>query len=747
MAIKLPAIGADGAFFGAGLDAAKRVFHGRTVYLDSPEYGGDPTGKRDNTPALQKAVDDLAAEGGGTIIVSAGDWLMAPPFVQMKGYISIRGEGRFATRFWVDNSKVDSGTEETGVFHTGTYGKRLQDPSLFRTSLSDFSIQVTYKDGTIPRTGTGPFQHIDGTLFNDKVWGICYNTYLGEGPAEPDSVHFFHNIEIWNTAGGVALLGLDDQGCQMSNFRIRKTWKQSFLVGKPADHPEGWEINPNDATKPYRRTGAADNHFFNIDVSSANMSLGGYAGFEIYTSQCYFTQCKAWYVKRGLSGAADLEGTLPTGDAANIWNFVATKNTATPGISNPDSEAMRFPKDGAGYFVNGRDNIFMGCQSQETGGHGWVVNGSCNTLLGCYAESPSFYDCVKNEAKVNEAVGFAFTNWCWGTQGFGLISKNAYPTHKDARMGFYVQKYAKQLVLQKCKAFTMPFVNGVDNTAGEIIAWFPKRADLSQECELEVNDQYISTFAKDNVSAGGSSGGSSAVALELTPAEIGSIVAQWDFSDTSKITSSGGRVSSVAMSAGSATNAALAQADATKQPYLSTLAGKTAIKTKSADLSHLVAPSVGTLSVASGWSVAMVAALGRDAKGQYFFSSPGTGAKATASIKTNDRLSLIANTNGSTNGVTVTSPEKAVSLYAPAVVVMVVDASGMSFYINGVKVSSAPTGALTPNELSSKVAIGAYNDGASGGTDATFGEAVIFSKALSSDEVSGLSGYMRSKWS
>ena len=86
--------------------------------------------------------------------VPAGDFRFKPNFVQMKGYTAIRGQGRFATRLWIDNSAVDESTVETGLFHTGTYGQRTTDPSLFRTSISDMSIQVTNKDGSNARHTT-----------------------------------------------------------------------------------------------------------------------------------------------------------------------------------------------------------------------------------------------------------------------------------------------------------------------------------------------------------------------------------------------------------------------------------------------------------------------------------------------------------------------------------------------------------------------------------------------------------------
>lgn len=744
--IIVPVIGADGAFTGDGLDAAMRVHYGLTINICSPDFGADFTGVEDCTPIFQKAVDFLNALGGGVIEVPAGDFRFKPDFVQMKGYIVIRGQGRFATRLWIDNSTVDSSTVETGLFHTGTYGQRVTDRSLFRSSISDLSIQVTNRDGSLTRTDKrNPFQHIPGEAFNDKVWGICYNTYLAPGPAEPDSVHYFNNIEIWNTAGGVSLLGLDDQGCQVSNIRIRKTWKQGLLVGKPGDHPEAYEENPADSTKPYRRAGAADNHFFNIDVSSANMGLGGWAAFEVNTSQCYFTQCKAWYTKRGYSGVADLSGTLPTGDEVNIWNFAATQGVMKAGISNPDGDPKRFTKDGAGYYINGRDNVFTGCMSQETGGHGWVVNGSCNVLTGCFGESPSFYDCVKNQAKVNEAAGFLFTNWCWGVQATGCISKNAYKTHRDARLGFFVQNWTSKLTLRDCKAYDMPFVNGVDDKDGEIFVHVPKASSLSEQVYVDVNDFHFSNFTRDTTP--GSSGPSSPApaAAALIPSEIGGVVGHWDFSDTSRVTASAGRVSAVAPVAGTAPNGTMAQGEQLKMPWVSSLGGRSAIKVNRAASEFLQAPDIGTTPVSSGWSLAMVAAVNNPTDGQYLYSSIGGTSVSPASLTVNSKLALRPNSGGGSKGFTAKTADKALTQYLPAVIIMTVTSSAVEVWVNGVKSTEAPAVVGTTAGLVGKATIGSYYDGSSG-ADATIGEAALFAKTLSPAEIGGLNAYLASKW-
>lgn len=742
---RIPAINSEGQFFGKGLDAAMQVQYGRTYRVCSPEFGADPTGKKNSRPAIQKAIDLASASGGGTVVLDAGDYLIDAEGLDMKGLVHLKGMGRFITRLWLDASTVTENTVERGLIGIGTYGQRLQDRTLFRTSITDLSIQSTYKDGTLSRSSNGePFQHIGGENIQNKIWGICYNGYLGSGPAEPDSVHYMDNVEIWDMNGGVALLGLDDQGCQISNFRVRHTLKQGWLIGKPGDHPEAYEAVVGDPTKSSRKYGSADNHFVNIDVSSSNLSLGGYAGFEIYTSQCCFTQCKSWYHRRSSSGAADLTGTLPTGDAVNIWNFAATQGTMVAGASNPDGDPKRFVKDGAGYYVSGRDNVFMGSTSQETGGHGWIVHGSGVQIMGCYADSPGYYDTLRGVAKVNEVAGFVFTNWCQNTQATSCIAKNTYTSRKDARVGFFLQNYSKQVTLRDCKTEKMPFRNGVDASGGEVEAHVPPINMLQEQVYVDVNDLHVSTFKRDQVSASGGGGAIQPTTAPILPSEIAGVVAHWDFSDTSKVTDSAGRVSAVAPVMGSAPNGTLVQADSAKMPWVSALGGRRALKVNRTASECIQAPDIGTTPVSGGWSLVMVTAVNLAVEGQYLYSSI-SGISNPASITVNSKLALRPNSGGGTKGYTAKTADGGIKLYTPSVVVMTVTSSAVEVWVDGVKSSEAPTMTGATAGLAGKASIGAYHDGTSG-VDATFGEVVLFAKTLTPTEISGLTTYLAKKW-
>lgn len=739
MAIKVPTINASGELEGAGLDAVKRMNYGKTYNICSPEFGADPTGEKDSTQAIQKAVNKASeGNGGGVVVIPGGEFRVSPPFIELKGYVTIRGEGIGSSRLIMDASKVSEGTTETGVFHTGSYNERVHDRNRFRISLNDFSIHATQKDGKVLRGDNGEYRHIPAEEFQDKAWGLLFNTYLGEGPADPDAVHTISDIEIWDMAGGLALLGLDDQGCKISNIRVRRTWKQGLLVGKPFDHPEAYETNPTNSAKPYRRTGAADNKFFRMDISGANNAGAGYAGIEVYTSQSMFAHCTSWYHRRSYAG--DSAQKL-SGDTENIWNLSATTQNAIVGKVNTKTDKFRYTKDGAGWYIAGTRNEFSNCTSQETGGHGWILIGALCTYTDCRGESPSYSDTAKyGSAKPSEAAGFLITNWAWGNRLAGCIVQNAYKRESAAKVGFYIQDYAKQLRVRDCVTTNMPYANGRDSSEGENAVELPPHP--GEEFVVEVNEKRTSTFSYHQ--EGGASSERQLVA-PLTPAEISNIVVHWDFSNASTVTSQKNRVSAVKAIDGSAKNGELVQPVEDKQPYLSWLNSLPAIKVKSSDSLFLQAPDIGTYTATDGWSIVVLASELSKANGQYLWSSVGAGAKSPASITVTEMLGVRANSGGSSRGYTAKSADKALSLYSPDVIVMTATSAGIEVYINGEKSSEKPVATQPVSDLVGKATVGAYYGGTNG-ADAIIGEVVAFSKALSEEEVSGLSAYLKNKW-
>lgn len=690
----------------------------------------------DSTEPINRAIADGKAMGFSTIVFDAGVYRVAPPYFEVGGYQTLVGSGVGSTIFLIDQTKITPDTIENGVFHTGTYAQKVQDPGRFRMTLKDFTIVTSYKDGTLPLSAsTGALHHIPSDQFNDKVWGITFNTYLGEGPADPDSVSIVENIEIWDTCGGVAYFGQDDQGYKTKDIRVRKTWKQGFVVGKPTDHPEAFEPNPSNPSDPYQRSGAADNKFINIDVSSGNMSRQGYAGIEVNTSQCKFINSTSWYHKRGYAGAVDFNA-LPTGDTVNIWNLSPTKNQAYPGVSNTNVDPNRFAKDGAGWYINGRDNNFTSCTAQENGGHGFLVHGKINMFTDCRGESPSFYDAVSGNALGQEAAGFVITDWSWGSHFSGCVVNNPYTNRLAAKAGFYVKKDTRQVILRDCRTYGLPSING---TVYNVVSG----GSLGEQVLIDVDDYHFSTFKRDQVTVGGPA---KTYSPSLIPTEIGSIVSHWDFSDTTKTEVSGGRVVSVTPSTTSLADGVLRQTNESNRPVVSSINGRQAMKTIRATPNYLQVVDIGTSPISTGWSIVTVMSVNDAVDGQYIYSSYGTGSSTPASITVNSKMSLRPNSGGGSKGYTAKTADQALTKYKPAVVVITTTSSGVEVWVDGVKSKETPVTSGTTANLAGRATIGAYNDGSNGVT-ASYGEFIIFSKPLSADEISGLTRHLSGKWS
>lgn len=714
--ITVPVIGEDGAFTGDGLGAAQRVYSGITLNICSPEFGADPTGVEDCTPAIQAAVDKgrkLSTFGVVTIICPAGVYRVAPPFVHLWGHMTLRGDGIGSTIFLIDSSKIDESTVENGVFHTGTYNKRIDDPSIYRVTLRDFSIYTTLKSGAPSYSSQKGFQHIAADQMNSKAWGITFNTNLGASPSDPDSVHTIENVEVWDTAGGVAFLGLDDQGCKTTNLRVRRTWNQGLLVGKPHRHPEGYENGS-------RRTGAADNKFIHADISGANQGQVGCAGIEVYTAQTKFLNSTSWYHRRYrediYSKTAKIEGDYSTYDSY---------------------DKMR---DGAGWYIDGTRNIFIGCTSQETGGHGWVVKGSQTQMVSCIGESASYFDTAGPKGDtgkglyMNTAACFYIANWTHNSQLYGLRAQDAYNLGEASKWGFYVENYIKHFRLDSALTFHSKGkeADGTDKIASSV----PTEPRLiGAGTQMTIDGKTYPEVAA--VGTGGQ--GAAEWVQELTPGETGALLAHWDSSVS--MTAEGGKVSALPQLSGTAAEP-LAQADESKRPAASSLAGKAGFRSSLASPSFLQSANLPT---STTWTVAFVAAVHTKANSQYLLSSIGAGSINPASIVVTDKLGLRLNSGGGSAGYTAKTADGALALHKPHVIVMVNDGSTVQVWLDGKKSAEAPVASGTVKPLGGRFTLGAYYAGTNP-ADATFGEAAVFSAALTDEQVSGVSAYLARKW-
>ena len=377
--------------------------------LDAP-YRADPTGAQDSTKAIQDAVDAVAALGGGAVFIPGGIYKVSYPFIQLKGFVQVYGEGT-ATQIVATTDKTI--VKKTGVFHTGTYEERLQDPTCLRFGVSNLMI----------RSRKSGIQH---QQWIPNLCGICFNTDLGKDPADPDAVPTLNFLEIWGMETGAAIIGIDDQAMKVFSLKTRHCGQSGLLVGKPVGHPEG-------------TGGAADNKFFGADIGGSNQSKSGYAGIEVWTSQTKFSLSTSWYTHRA-APFADLYA-LPTGSTAG-------QDVAA---GAPSTTNRRNQKDGAGWYIRATKCAFVECEAQENGGHGFIVAYGDNVLSECRAESSSYKGTVTAPAKINEASDFYVLNE--GTDGTVLnacTSRSARKADGGARWSYYVETWFKGLAIVNC---------------------------------------------------------------------------------------------------------------------------------------------------------------------------------------------------------------------------------------------------------------------------------------------------------
>lgn len=385
--------------------------------IDAP-YGADPTGKQDSTAAIQAAVDAVYAAGGGAVHIPAGKYLVSYPFIKLKGFVQVIGDGDGTQILASDGTSI---TEKTGVFHTGTWNERALDPDLIHFGVSSVWIRAH-------RTGRNHQAAIP------NLCGVLLNTDLGDSPAEPDAAPTMNNVKVWDMENGAAILGRDDQAMDVWNLKIRNTLQAGLVVGKPDGHPEL-------VAKVAGGNGGADNQFFGLNVGGANQSQGGYAGVEVYTSQCTFVHCRVWFTHRAASWQQIYALPVASADGTDI----------TAGA--PQGENRAAQKDGSGWFIKGTKCIFTGCLAQENGGHGFLVYWGQNQLTNCRAESSSYRDTVHGSAREGDAADFYIANGgADGTIITGCISQKVGGRGTGARWAFYIETWFKGLTITGCAA-------------------------------------------------------------------------------------------------------------------------------------------------------------------------------------------------------------------------------------------------------------------------------------------------------
>ncbi|WP_315328638.1 glycosyl hydrolase family 28-related protein [Rothia mucilaginosa] len=411
----------------------------RTV--DVVAAGADPTGAADSTAAINQAIRRVHEAGGGTVHLPAGSYKVSAPFIELLGGVHLQGAGRESTIIFADTG---AGAEQkTAVIHAGTWFTPRVGKDNLLMGVSDLWVKSSHARPSHVSSAT-PRPGQDG--MHPNIGGILLNTELGDNPPEPDGAHRIENVLIWDVAFGVAVLGLDDQGCQLRNIRVRRTLGPGVVIGKSPEHITS-------VTAGRREIGAADNILDCVDVSGANIAGGTSAGFEIYATNTTLIGCKSWYNRRSIAGVE--------GKVGSIWDT---------------SNMHRFTAAGAGFFIRGGRNMLASCTAQENGGHGVVIVGHSSQVTGCRSASSSWHDCVSGEAKPAEAADFFVTNWAHHLIFSNNIAQAEYKG-KNAKYGFAIEKWSHD-------------ISGTSNMTVDIPT--PHRAtDMGVAVKLEINTNTI----------------------------------------------------------------------------------------------------------------------------------------------------------------------------------------------------------------------------------------------------------------
>ena len=396
------------------------VDYKKSKHVNVLDFGADPTGTSDSATAIQNAINSVdAVPGGGSVEIPSGIYLVSNGFIELKDRVEVYGHG-FSTQIIGFNKNpkdlrdIDGDNMECqGVFHMGSYNGYIGDMGTntpMRFGVRDMFIRGANLNLLNPNIRKGFFEHqikkgkhIADNYIPDNIAGIIVHTRF-DIFNEPEAAPIISNVEIWDTAIGIAILGEHDRAMKVDKVRIRKTRRQGLLVGKPVGHPqrqiESWN------------SGAADNKFVMVEVSDANLGGGYHGAIEVYGAQCKFVACTAWF---------------------------AVRNKPDSDLYHQSNQYLR--KSGAGWAVFGERNMFIGCTAQENGGHGWIVGFKDNQFMNCLGESSSFENSLilKGTARTDEAANWYISRNASGARLVAPRSANPKSDRKASRYGFYIE--------------------------------------------------------------------------------------------------------------------------------------------------------------------------------------------------------------------------------------------------------------------------------------------------------------------
>lgn len=156
------------------------------IATESP-YLADPTGQQDSTAAIQKALTDCEAIGGGTVYLPAGRYRITGPLT-IPSFVTLRGD-------WQD---PDLGNEYGTILLADVPSSQENLPALvtIRGSAGVHSLTVYYPNQSIDDVKPYPFTfYIAGDMLHSITNCTILNGYKGVGANVEEGVHEMMSLD------------------------------------------------------------------------------------------------------------------------------------------------------------------------------------------------------------------------------------------------------------------------------------------------------------------------------------------------------------------------------------------------------------------------------------------------------------------------------------------------------------------------------------------------------------------------
>lgn len=196
------------------------------ITIDASTYGADPDGIKDSTDALQRAIDDCQAMGGGTVFLPAGRYALYEKLV-LRRSVMLHGEEWTALTENTENEGktvlccyygrgMTEGMQICMEACTGLLGVTLYYPE------QDIEHPVAYPP-TVRQQGSNSITVEDVVFVNPWIGIQC-------GP-DANELHFVKNVKMSPLFQGIFMDMTTDIG-RMQGLSISPVWYRRFMEGE-----------------------------------------------------------------------------------------------------------------------------------------------------------------------------------------------------------------------------------------------------------------------------------------------------------------------------------------------------------------------------------------------------------------------------------------------------------------------------------------------------------------------------------